>query len=89
MKDKTKVIVKVVVLVILLGWIIMVFTDYFRVREEKEPLFCISKKENKYDDGTTTVCTSIGYKVIKYDRECLSASEFGPFIIKEKICDSK
>ena len=88
MNDKAKTIIKISVAILIIGWIIVLFTDFLRVRAEKEPLFCLSKKENKYDDGTNTICTGIGYKVIKYNRECLSASEFGPFFIKEKSCDS-
>ncbi len=82
-------VLKVLILLILFSWIVIVFVDYLRVRDDKDPMFCLSKVENKYDDGTTTICTGLGYKMIRYDRECLSASEFGPFIIKERTCDSK
>ncbi len=80
--------IKVAVLFILFIWIVIVFMDYLRVRSDKNPMFCLSKVENKYDDGTTTICTGIGYKTIHYNRDCLTASEFGPFIIKERSCDS-
>jgi hypothetical protein len=64
----------------------MVFTDYFRVRNDEYPMFCISEEEKEYDDGTTYICHGIGYKMIKYERTCLNATEFGPFIIDERTC---
>ena len=78
---------KIAIIVCMFGWIVIVFTDYFRVRQNKEPLFCIHKVEQPYEDGTNTICTGLGYKAIKYNRDCLNASEFGPFIIKERTCD--
>lgn len=79
-------IIKVAILTLIFFWIVMVFTDYFRVRQNKNPMFCISEKENTYDDGTTYICTGLGYKMIRYNRNCLSATEFGPFLIKERKC---
>ena len=64
----------------------MVFTDYFRVRQEKSPMFCLSEVEHEYEDGTTYICNGLGYKAIRYSRNCLMASEFGPFLIKERTC---
>ena len=65
----------------------MVFSDYFRVRQNKDPMFCISETINEYADGSTYVCSGLGYKMIRYNRDCLSASEFGPFLIKERTCE--
>lgn len=87
MKKNLILILKITIIVCIFCWIVMVFTDYFRVRQTKEPVFCLSKTEQKYNDGTTTICTGLGYKVIKYNRDCLNASEFGPFIIKERTCE--
>lgn len=65
----------------------MVFTDYFRVRNGNDPLFCLSNKKIEYKDGTNYICNGLGYKMIRYDRKCLAATEFGPFFIKERQCE--
>ena len=65
--------------VLMLVWL----TDFFRVRAEREPVFCIRKKTHTYEDGKVHECLGLGYKVYRYDRESLNeALEFGPFFIK-------
>ena len=87
MKKTLILILKIAILLFLFFWIVMVFTDYFRVRQNKNPMFCISKVEHEYDDGNTYICTGLGYKMIRYNRDCLAATEFGPFLIKERTCN--
>ncbi len=86
MKKKIIFILKVLVVVALFCWIVVVFVDYFRVRQNKTPMFCIKETITEYSDGSNTICTGLGYKAIHYDRTCLTASEFGPFFIKERQC---
>ncbi len=88
MKKTVITVIKVAVLAFIFLWIVMVFTDYFRVRQSKNPMFCFSENEKEYDDGTVYFCNGLGYKMIRYNRECLGATEFGPFFIKERTCDS-
>ncbi len=87
MKKIILTIIKVVVLLFLFGWIVIVFTDYFKVRNGKDPLFCLSEQTKEYNDGSNYICNGLGYKMIRYNRECLKATEFGPFIIKERQCE--
>lgn len=88
MKNKVVFVLKILILVLLFCWIVVVFSDFFRVvHQGKEPMFCLSKTVNNYEDGSTTICVGVGYKAIKYERTCISATEFGPFIIKERQCD--
>lgn len=76
---------KVVLLAIIIIWIIIFFIDYFRARQSKTPLFCISEETKEYDDGTVYSCTGLGYKMYKYNRSSVDATiEFGPFFIKER-----
>lgn len=64
---------------IALTWV----TDYFRVRDDKEPQFCISSKTHQFEDGTVEQCTGIGYKIYTYNRESLdNGVEFVPFFVK-------
>ena len=87
MKTKVKKsdIIKIVILALIIIWIIIFFIDYFRARQSKTPIFCISEKTKEYEDGTVYSCTGLGYKMYKYDRASINASvEFGPFFIKER-----
>ncbi len=88
MKNKIIFIIKILILVLLFGWIVMVFTDYFRVRQSKSPMFCLNNTVKDYSDGSVSTCMGLGYKVVKYDRTCLYATEFGPFFIKERQCEN-
>ena len=87
MMKKLIFILKITILVVLFIWIVMVFTDYFRVRNSKDPIFCVSKNTKTYADGTNYICSGVGYKAIRYNRTCLTAAEFGPFMIKERQCE--
>lgn len=87
MKTKVKKsdVIKVILLAIIIIWIIIFFIDYFRARQSKTPLFCISEETKEYDDGTVYSCTGLGYKMYKYNRSSIDATiEFGPFFIKER-----
>lgn len=78
-------IIKIIVLALVIIWISCFFIDYFRARQSKKPIFCISQSTKKYDDGEVYSCTGLGYKMYKYDRTSIPASlEFGPFFIKER-----
>ncbi len=88
MKKTLITILKIAILALIFFWIVMVFTDYFRVRQNKNPMFCINETEHEYSDGTTYICTGFGYKMIRYNRTCLTASEFGPFFVKERTCST-
>lgn len=79
-------ILKVLITVAVFVWIVVVFTDYFRVRLNKEPMFCITERTIDYNDGSTYVCVGAGYKTIRYNRSCLKATEFGPYVLKERTC---
>ena len=85
-KNKPIVILKIVVLISVFFWIVMIFTDYFRVRQDKDPRFCVVEKTIEYENGSTYICTGIGYKAVRYNRSCLTATEFGPIFIKERKC---
>lgn len=87
MKKIISTVLKVIVLVILFAWIVIVFTDYFRVRNGNDPMFCLSEETKQYNDGSNYICYGLGYKMIRYNRTCLTATEFGPFIIKERTCE--
>ena len=60
-------------------------TDFFRMRDNKEPVFCLSKKTHEFDDGTVDECVGLGYKIYDYHRESLNgAHQFSPFFVGMK-----
>jgi hypothetical protein len=69
--------------VVVLGWMAICVVDFIKVQNEKEPIFCLTKKTTKYDDGNVYACTGLGYKVYNYDRNCFQALQFGPFWTKD------
>ena len=79
-------IIQIVLIVIILGWLGLVIYDFLNVRSDKDPKFCIKNTTVNYDEGKKTeICTALGYKVLKYyEDDQLTATEFGPFFIKDK-----
>lgn len=62
-------------------WIV----DFFRVKTEKQPMFCVSKETIEFEDGDVDKCVGLGYTVYEYNRESLdSGIQFGPFFMKMK-----
>lgn len=57
-------------------------TDFMRIRDDKDPQFCLSKTVHEFEDGTVTECTGLGYKTYRYNRTSMSNGiEFGPFFM--------
>ena len=86
-KDKKNIFIKILDIllwIILIGWMAIVFMDYYRVTNEKEPKFCIKQETIQYEDGTVESCTGLGYKVYEYNRDSFDAIEFGPFWAKDR-----
>lgn len=77
-------IIKVLVIILLVGWVTIVFVDYFRNLDGKDPMFCLKETTNKYPDGEVYICTGLGYKAFRYERKDLNGTGFGPFFIKEQ-----
>ena len=75
---------KILVLVLIAAWVIIVFIDYFKTRNDQKPLFCIKETTYKYDDGKTYECIGLGYKMYKYERTSINATEFGPIFIEQR-----
>ena len=84
MKKVLTVIFKILILLAIVSWVIVVCYDFFQVKKEKNPKFCIYETVHKYDDGETYECVGLGYKVYKYRRYTLTATEFGPIFISER-----
>lgn len=80
-----KKIFNVVFWVVIVGLLIVWITDFIMVKNEKDPIFCLSTKIHTYEDGKVTECVGLGYKVYNYERSSMStAVQFSPFFIGMK-----
>ena len=77
-------ITKVLLIMLFVGWVTIIFVDYFRNVDEKDPIFCIKEITKKYSDGEVYICTGLGYKAFRYERKSINGAAFGPFFTKEK-----
>ena len=82
-------VVKTLLVLLLVGWVAIVFIDYFKSADGKDPKFCIKEKTKVYSDGEVYICTGLGYKSFRYERKCKTGTAFGPFFTKEKTCADK
>lgn len=78
-------VISIILWVLILAWLVVVIFDFYKVSQEEDPVFCISKETITYDDGTVDLCTGLGYKVYNYHRSSINGYEFGPFWIEERI----
>lgn len=77
-----KKIFDVVFWIVIVGLAIIWITDFVNVKNDKDPVFCISQKTHTFDDGTVEECVGLGYKVYTYNRSSFSKGrQFGPFFI--------
>ena len=60
-------------------WAALIIIDFLNLSNDRDLSFCIERGINEYSDGSVEWCMGPGYKVYKYDRECFSGAEFGPF----------
>lgn len=77
-------VISIILWLLILAWLVVVIFDFYKVSQEEDPVFCISKETITYDDGTVDLCTGLGYKVYNYHRSSISGYEFGPFWIEER-----
>ena len=67
----------------------MIVFDYLAVNHNKEPRFCISHKVVKHSNNRKVeICNGVAYKYQKYyENEKITATEFGPFFIKDRFAE--
>ena len=65
--------------ILLLALAIVWLWDFSQVQKGFNPKFCIKENTYNYDDGKTYECVGAGYKVFKYQRKKLTATQFSPF----------
>ena len=80
-----KKVISIIFMVVFISWLLLIIYESYMVTRGEQPKFCIRTEEHKYEDGVTTECLGLGYKVYMYDRSSIDVQvEFGPFWINEK-----
>ena len=85
--DRKNIIIKILDItlwIVLIGWMAICLYDFYNVKNEKDPKFCIKEEIIQYEDGTVESCLGPGYKVYNYKRDSFNAIEFGPFWAKDR-----
>ncbi len=82
MKKTLGIIIKIVLVGIVVAWISLIFTEYFRYKDNKPMLVVLKQDKKEYDDGSVTIYYGLGYKEIIYERTSLYGKEFGHIFIK-------
>lgn len=79
---KKRIFFIIIAFILIIG--ILVFTDYFRFKNNKSPLFCVNNATYNYKDGHVNTCIGFGYKVVSYNRVSINKKEFMPIWSKIK-----
>ena len=77
-------IINIILWILLFVWMGICLFDFFKVKQEKKPVFCIKEETIQYEDGTVETCLGLGYRTYEYKRESYKGYEFGPFWTKDK-----
>ncbi len=76
MKSKIVTILKIIFLIVLILWMIMFVTDYFRARDGQKPNICLNETTKTNAKGTYYSCVSFGYKYYEY-KEVTGQTTYG------------
>ncbi len=80
-----KKILNLIIILLFIAWVYIIISDYLRFKNQEKVNFCIKNTVYDYEDGSTSECIGLCYKIYYYNRTSLNIkSEFGPFWIKMK-----
>lgn len=87
MKKTLGIIFKALLIALVVLWISLILTEYFRYQDNKPMLVVLKEETLNYDDGHVYVYWGLGYKAITYERTSLYGKEFGHIFInvREKL----
>ena len=76
------IIFKVLLVLVVVVWIGLILTEYFRYQDNSPMLVALKKEVKEYDDGHVYINWGLGYKTITYERTSIYGKEFGHIFIK-------
>ena len=56
-------------IVLFVSWVSLILIDFFRAKDMKKPLICLSEKSEKKYNGEYYECTSFGYVYFEFAKE--------------------
>jgi len=85
------IIFKVLLVLVVVVWLGLILTEYFRYQDNNPMLVVLKEEVIPYDDGHVYVSWGLGYKTITYERTSIYGKEFGHIFIKvrEGLPDKK
>lgn len=91
MKKTLGILFKTLLVTLVVGWIALILTEYFRY-QDNEPMLVVLKEESlAYPDGHVYVYWGLGYKTITYERTSIYGKEFGHIFskVREEIPENR
>jgi len=82
MRRTLGILFKVLLVGIVIVWIGLILTEYFRYQDNNPMLVVLKEETLAYDDGHVYVSWGLGYKTITYERTSIYGKEFGHLFIK-------
>ena len=94
MKNLIVNIIKILLILIIVCWIVLFISDYFRAKDGVKPFVCLNETIVNKDTGDYYRCDSFGYKYFEYFDKTTNQKTygFGASFIKndiEKEIDAK
>ena len=91
MRRTLGILFKVLLVGIVIVWIGLILTEYFRYQDNNPMLVVLKEETISYDDGHVYVYWGLGYKSITYERTSLYGKEFGHIFIdvRDALPDNK
>ncbi len=86
-------IFSVILMILVVAWSFIMYSDYTRVNDKKNPKYCIwEQKVDKFENGSISSCVGLGYRVVHYNKtneagEEVRVDEFTPIWVKIKSLD--
>lgn len=66
MKSKIIAILKILVIIVVILWMGVFVTDYFRAQKGEKPFMCLKESTKENAKGSYYECVSLGYKFFEY-----------------------
>ena len=91
MKKTLGILFKILLVSVVVIWIGLILTEYFRYQDNSPMLVVLKEETLSYADGHVYVSWGLGYKTITYERTSIYGKEFGHLFIKvrEKLPENK
>ena len=84
MRRTLGILFKVLLVLVVVVWIGLILTEYFRYQDNSPMLVVLKEETLAYEDGHVYVSWGLGYKTITYERTSIYGKQFGHIFVKVK-----